>query len=269
MIASLRRCWSFSQANFQVIATYRVNFAMMTMAGLIAVVIQASLWQAVFVGSSSSTLAGFTLGEMIAYVLVARLISLLLNSRVEHEVAADIMRGDISAAIVRPVDYQAQKFFLGLPVMLSNVLFVGGPIVALSLLPLEMARPSAADFLPFLVSVCLSVGIAFAIDFMVGCAAFWTTNIWGLQMCRSAISGFFSGQVIPLSFFSGFLADLAYALPFRALVYTPLCILLGKYASGAELAWLLGQQLAWLLALLSLSRITWRAASARLEVLGG
>lgn len=269
MIGTLRRGWAFFQANLQTVATYRMNFLMMAAAGLIAIAIQVSLWRAVFAGSPSPVLAGFTLDEMTTYILTASLIALLLNHRVEHEVAADIMRGDIVTAMVRPIDYQVQKFFFGLPLVLANLAFVGVPIIALTVLPFDMPLPPARNVPLFLVSVSLSIGIAFAIDFMIGCAAFWTASIWGLQVCKSAIVFLFSGQAIPLSFFDGLLGALAQALPFRSLVYIPACILLGKYGGAADVTWLLAQQCAWLLVLLLLSRVLWRAAAMRLEVQGG
>lgn len=269
MITALRRCWPFFQANLQVVATYRANFLMMAAAGLIAIAIKTSLWHAVFAASLSPVLGGFTLDEITAYVVIASLIGLLLNHRVEHDVAADIMRGDIVAAMVRPVDYQAQKFFTCLPVIFANLIFVGGPIGAFMVLPFDLALPSANNVPPFLVSVVLSIGIAFAIDFIIGCVAFWTINIWGVQTCKAALAFLFSGQAIPLSFFDGLLAALAWVLPFRGLIHTPVCILLGKYDGAPELASLLAQQCGWLVCLLLLSRVVWRAASIRIEVQGG
>jgi ABC-2 type transport system permease protein len=52
------------------------------------------------------------------------------------------------------------------------------------------------------------------------------------------------------------------------MIYAPVMIYLGKY-QGAELAWVLLRQLAWVLILYGLGTLIWNRVTKRLVVLGG
>jgi ABC-2 type transport system permease protein len=79
---------------------------------------------------------------------------------------------------------------------------------------------------------------------------------------------FLSGMVLPLSFFPGWLRSVAHALPFAAILQTPVDVWLGKH-HGAGLVGVLALQLAWAVVLLALGRVALRAGARKLVVQGG
>jgi ABC-2 type transport system permease protein len=244
---------------------------MMTLVSAITLAIQLYLWRAIYDGRTDVSLGNFYLAEMTTYLLVGNLLRILLDSRVEHEVAAEVMHGDIAINFIRPLSYVALKFFTSLPVTITNLVFVAVPLLALFLLPLDLDLmwPRTGDFILFLISATLSFGTSFLINLLVGFASFWTTNIWGIQVLKTGVSNFFSGYLLPLSFLGGSVAVVAEALPFRGLIYSPLRILLGKYSGLGELLGIFGLQVLWLVVLWFLVHAVLRRATYRLEVLGG
>jgi ABC-type uncharacterized transport system permease subunit len=64
------------------------------------------------------------------------------------------------------------------------------------------------------------------------------------------------------------LAMIATLLPFRAVVFTPVWIYMGRL-EGRALVEALGLQLLWGLALLALGRALWRKAAPQLQIQGG
>ena len=87
-------------------------------------------------------------------------------------------------------------------------------------------------------------------------------------MLALTVSLFFSGMVLPLTFFPSWLRAIAHALPFASIVQTPIDVWLGKH-HGSSLVGILALQAAWALALLGLGRITLRFGARKLVVQGG
>jgi ABC-2 type transport system permease protein len=94
------------------------------------------------------------------------------------------------------------------------------------------------------------------------------TDIRGVVTVALSVSLFFSGMILPLTFFPGWLHAIALALPFAAIVQAPIDVWLGKH-DGLALAGILALQFAWALALLGLGRLTLRLGSRKLVVQGG
>jgi ABC-2 type transport system permease protein len=120
----------------------------------------------------------------------------------------------------------------------------------------------------FLVSLALAVVVSFGFRFLYNSAAFWLVDIRGVVTLSITVSVFFSGLVLPLSFFPTWLRGVAHALPFASALQTPIDIWLGKY-HGLGIAGVLALQVFWGLALLGLGRLSLRAGARKLVVQGG
>ena len=81
----------------------------------------------------------------------------------------------------------------------------------------------------FLVSLALAVVVSFGFRFLYNSAAFWITDVRGVTTLALTVSLFFSGMVLPLTFFPSWLRAIAHALPFASIVQTPIDVWLGKH----------------------------------------
>jgi ABC-2 type transport system permease protein len=269
MMRFLARYYLFSLHGLQAQLSYRAGFMLTIVTSGISLLAQMYLWRAIYGQQPGALLAGFSLDEMSTYLLVSNVLYLMLDNRVDHEIAADVMRGDIVVNFVRPLNYPVLKFFTSLPATITNLLFVGLPLCLAGALLFGLRLPAAGDFALFCLSAAMSLAIGFLINAMVGALAFVTTNIWGLQMMKSTLVGILSGYLIPLSFFGPGLQRIAALLPFQSMIYSPLSLFLGKYHGAAGAAAILGAQLCWVLLLALACAALWRALGARLDVLGG
>ena len=77
--------------------------------------------------------------------------------------------------------------------------------------------------------------MSFAIRFLVASTAFWLLDQSGVKVMSGAFAIFFSGMMLPLVLFPGWLGTLAQALPWASYVQVPADIWLGKH-TGADLA---------------------------------
>ena len=84
-------------------------------------------------------------------------------------------------------------------------------------------------------SLVLAVVVSFAIRFLVASTAFWLLDQSGVKVMSGAFAIFFSGMMLPLVLFPGWLGTLAQALPWASYVQVPADIWLGKH-TGTDLA---------------------------------
>ncbi|MOA51458.1 hypothetical protein D3C78_1746070 [compost metagenome] len=78
----------------------------------------------------------------------------------------------------------------------------------------------------------------------------------------------FSGVVVPIAFFPGWLSAIMQWLPFQAITYLPSSVFTGRTPSSEVLP-VFGLQIVWFAFLLIPIWLIWRAARKRLFVQGG
>lgn len=273
MISSLNKVFLkyslFVSNGFQVILGYRVNFFMTIASNALIMATKFFLWQAIYENRHDIVLGGFALPQMMTYVLITPLIELGMDTRVDAEITREVMKGEIAMHLIRPLNYFAFRFFNELPRIMSTTGFVVIPTYLVIFYLCESIRPEPVNVLLFLISLAFSFSINFSMSMFIGIIAFWTTNTWGLQLLRRSVVNFFSGQVIPLTFFSGRFGTIVNLLPFRAIVFSPMLIYMGKYHGMSELLRILGGQLIWAVILWLVVGLLWQRGVKRLVVLGG
>jgi ABC-2 type transport system permease protein len=185
------------------------------------------------------------------------------------EVARRVQTGDIATDLQRPLDFQAYWLAQDLGRAGYHALFRGVPPFLLGALVFDVRPPDdVAAALAFPLSVLLAVVVSFAFRFLFNLTAFWLLDYRGVGILAMVLSTFFSGQIVPIAFFPDWLATIAWALPFAAMVQAPIEVFLG-HAAGIELAGLLALQAFWALALLGAGRAVYAAGTRKLVVQGG
>ena len=109
---------------------------------------------------------------------------------------------------------------------------------------------------------------SFGFRFIYNSVAFWLLDFRGIVMLATTVAIFFSGMAIPIRFFPQALRDLCYALPFSAMIQTPVDVWLGK-REGLALLGVLALQLFWAVALLALGKLLLARATHKLVIQGG
>ena len=128
--------------------------------------------------------------------------------------------------------------------------------------------PSPLDAAAFMVSLVLAVVVSFGLRFVVASSAFWLLDASGARFLSGAFAIFFSGMMLPLVLFPGWLGTLAQTLPWSAIIQVPNDIWLGQY-DGWALLGALGFQVLWVVLLLGLCEGVLRAATRKVVVQGG
>jgi ABC-2 type transport system permease protein len=247
---------------------YRVESAIWFLYEVVPPLMMAAVWLAAY--QDQTTVAGFSLAEMLAYTVGVMILRTLITVHLEHGIDIEIRRGDLSNHLVRPfniwafwfVDSIGWKMFrnaLSIPVVLSCLFWFGSELGPLSV-PLER--------LPLLlISVLLGAVVCFFLKLCLGFTSFWTNDIIGTATLYEVVATILGGMLIPIALLPEGLQVVAWLLPIQAIYSVPLSILLGKSdGPGAWYGILL--QIGWIVVLWALALVLWRAGLRQYEAVG-
>ena len=213
-------------------------------------------------------LGGYDSSDAVTYVWLAQALIMTVYSFGWTELALRIRDGSIATDLSRPLDPQRYWLAFDLGRAPYHLIFRGVlPFVAGALV-FRLRYPGALDLIAFLVSIALAVVVSFGFRFLYNSAAFWLIDIRGVVTMSLTVSLFLSGMILPLALFPGWLRTIAHALPFAAIMQTPIDVWLGKH-HGPSLVGTLALQAVWAVVLLALGRCTLRLGTRKLEVQGG
>jgi ABC-2 type transport system permease protein len=267
MIRAARRYAPFALAGLHAVTQYRSTIVLSAITAAAATALQVFLWREVYAGGSAP--AGLPFAHLTSYIVLAQILGMLHTNRIDELIAGEVYRGDIAVSLVRPVNYAFSCLAVNLPTAAVGALLAGVPVLAGFSLFASLPVPTAANLGLFAVAVLLSVVLAFQINFLVGLAAFVTTNTWGIRTIKNALVAFLAGQIIPLALFPPDVLTVLRLLPFQGLIDSPLRLLLGGYDDGADAGRILAVQAGWVLLLSAIMTLAWRRSLRKVEVLGG
>lgn len=246
---------------------YSIWFWMELLVNIIAVVIFVAFWRAVY--STTATISGLTIDQTLNYILLAQLFKEAGQvSNAIYEIGAGLREGQITAALLRPLDYQASVYVQN-EIQLGVGLLLNIPLALFIWFVYGLTLPSdPVVWVAFVISMLLGHAVMFCFDWIVGCTAFYSTEIWGMSVVRHSIAMFFSGALIPLDLMPDWLRTIATILPFSQAVYLPVSLLSGiTPVSDMPRIWLM--QIVLLAGLFVLSRFIFNRSVRVITVQGG
>ena len=215
---------------------------------------------------------GYDSGDAVTYVWLGQALLMtiaLWGGGATDDLAERIRTGDIAIDLYRPVGLVQWYLASDLGRAAYHLLTRGLAPTVVGVVLFDVQLPaSTAAALCFALSVPLAVVVSFGIRFLVASSAFWLLDQSGVKVMSGAFAIFFSGMMLPLVLFPGWLGTIARALPWSAYVQVPADIWLGKRA-GADLALALGFQAMWAVILLICCQLVLRAATRKVVVQGG
>jgi ABC-2 type transport system permease protein len=225
------------------------------------------LWRAVY--ASGSVIGGLSWEDMQGYLLVSLFTSAVISGSSEFRVSRSIWTGNIAVELVRPVDYQKANFAITMGNGFAEGVLVAAIGLAFALFIGFTAPPAQPlTWLFFLVALAFSFVTKFLVVYIFGLFTFWTMGGMGMSWFRRGLTDFFSGALIPLAFFPGWLQTVAAALPFRAIVSTPAMIFI-EQLTPSQILVTFAVEAAWAVGLWYLARLVWHFAMQKLTVQGG
>jgi ABC-2 type transport system permease protein len=262
----VRLDWEIAKRGWRRYAAYPWATAAGVFTNTIFGFIQAYILLAVF--HTRAHVGTYDAADAVTYVWLAQALIMTVYAFGWTELALRIRDGSIATDLSRPLDPQRYWLAFDLGRAPYHLIFRGVLPFAVGALLFELHYPSPLDLVAFFASVVLAVVVSLGFRFLYNSAAFWLVDIRGVVTLSLTVSLFFSGMILPLTFFPSWLRTIAHALPFASIVQTPIDIWLGKH-HGPSLVGIIGVQAVWAVVLLGLGRVTLRFGSRKLVIQGG
>ncbi len=252
--------------------SYRISFYFFIIGSILGILVQYFLWKAIFQSSNKDIINGFTFNNMSTYIIISYLVSLLVNSIRTNEIYYDVTDGSIASNLIKPINYKTKILFTSIGSFSINFITLALPIwLVVNISNFIISGTLSFNIYNLLISMLstiLSFLINFLFSFSFSLLSFYTTYMWGLNMSKTAIIRFFSGEIIPIAFFPITVQSIMSFFPFASMNYTPVMIYLGKL-QGQDLLFALLNQIIWIIILFLFSEFFWNHAIKKLTLLGG
>lgn len=249
---------------------YRANFLLSMVSAVFPIFIQFFLWSSIYQGDVTQVINGYTFYQIIAYTVMASIISRLIRTGFEYDINDDIKNGGLNKYLVKPVDYFTYRLSCFLGQKLMQTLFL--LLVIAGVLMFLVIKFGFILTIPQVVLFILSLLLAFVLNFMifftVAMIAFWLFEIGFLFEAIRIIIIMLSGGIFPLDIFGDKAALILSYLPFKYTINFPVELLNGRLGSGKEIQGFM-LQLVWVVVFAFLSKLFWKAGNKRYVAVGG
>ena len=230
-------------------------------------IVEFFMWKAIFAVSGQEVIKGFTFNQIALYYLMSHIVMASTTTNADKKIAHLIRSGKLIRYLVKPIHYIVFSFCRHI---WKNILhFI--KYVPLLLIAGYILIPSVdfASLQPvfFLISVIFASLLMFAYVFSFGLISFWMKDYEGMYYFRKGFAGFFTGMLIPLTFFPLIFQKAFFYLPFQYMLYVPLQIFLGTYEFNQMIV-LIGMQAIWSVIFLGISLAIWKKASSKFMGVG-
>jgi ABC-2 type transport system permease protein len=244
---------------------YRAEFVVWLLSTNMPLVMLA-LWSAV---ARDGPVGRFGQKDFTAYFLAALVVRLMTGAWVIWEVNFEIRQGTLAYRLLRPIHplfaYACEniaamplRLVLSLPVALTLLLTVGADRVTRD--PLLLAL--------FPVTVIGAWLITFLAMSIIGALAFYVESAGSVFELWLGLFGVFSGYLVPLELFPGWVTTLARFLPFRYMLAFPVEMVIGMESRSRALSEF-GVQWLFVGALGAGAAGAWRLGLRRFAAFGG
>ena len=210
---------------------YRVNFLLEILSGIVSSLIIVFLWLAIYRSSSRGIIGGYSIEEMVTYLIGAGLINTFILTTAENpETSQSIHEGTLSNLLVKPISPYVIWFArdLGTKVFLFFVGLIGYTVVIFFFRKYLVFPSNSTYLVMFLISISLAGLLQFLVFEALSLLAFWVENTYGIRFTMRVIMEVVGGAIIPLSFFPSAIQKLFLMFPFHYFIYLPMKICLGK-----------------------------------------
>lgn len=193
---------------------YRSRFAITFIGQLVLPVI----FNSIFLFALSETETSIDRLALFQYVLLSNMLFTISFSNVENELSSDIRTSRLNYKLLAPQNTLLQYFLKSIINKFFLITIFYLPFLIIFSLIRRQNLSTLVQAVPLLL---ISVIVGYCLSIIIGIAAFWLTEIWGLSAVKNLALSLFSGALFPLSLLpENIYRSLAF-LPFPYVSYYP------------------------------------------------
>lgn len=273
----LKKYYPFFKASMMDLMAYKASLFTWLVVTFFQVLCTIFLWVAVYKNTTTVSMNGFTMQEMIVYQVFINIFTFVtFDNFTADSIFTEIKDGTIAMSFVKPISYRIRFIFTNLGSFMMLSLLFGLPCFTIAYLSFYLVGYISVSsvwvflchLLLFVIAQIIATMINDAISYIFGILCFYTTASFGLNQIRTVIISFLSGTFIPLTFFPGIFKDIVNILPFAGMAQNPVMIFLGMVDIKTSLG-MIAMSIGWLFVLELFGFLFFKQASKKVTIQGG
>ncbi len=229
--------------------------------------VEVFLWKSLFSASGQEVVNGFTFQSMTLYYFMAHVTMAVTSSNLDRMISYLVKTGKLIKFIIKPINFFHFSFIRNTWRSLIRAVLYIPPLIIAGYFLIPSIDFSYLQPHYYLISLILAGILKFNYIFMFGLFSFWLKANDGIRILRQGIAGFFTGMLIPLSFFPQPMQEIFKFLPFQYMLYVPVQIFLGNFNPN-QIHQMLGFQVIWTIIFMFITFALWKKAFAKFKGVG-
>lgn len=253
----MKKYWLVAQNTWDQTVAYRLSFVMWRFRIFLSLISTYFLWLTLL--PHGKLFANYDQATMLTYILGGSVTFAIVMSTRVSDVANDIIMGDLSNYLMRPINYIGYYFAKDIGDKGMNILFSLFEVSLFFLIvrPPFVIQTNILSILAFGISIILAILINFSMNMLLSFIGFFSSEAWAPRFIFFILLSFFAGTIFPLDILPRWLFIFLNSLPFSYLIYTPMKIYLGQLSLQSTLI-ALSVATFWSIALFILVQLLWR-----------
>jgi ABC-2 type transport system permease protein len=261
--------WAIAVRSFRRFSTYRIATVSggftNTVFGFILCGVYLTLWH------ERPGLGGYDVPDALTFVWLQQGLLMpigIFGATTTSELGERVRSGEIAVDLYRPTRLLLWWLSVDLGRAMFQLLVRGGAPLLVGTLVFDLRFPSRPlAWVAVAVGLVLAILVSFGIRYLVALSGFWIMDSRGMDQLALVLSCFFSGMILPLVVFPGWIGEFARATPWAATMQVPIDIWLDRNPGGIGSALLF--QLGWILVLLIGGQLVTSLATRKVVIQGG
>ncbi|MBD2441485.1 ABC-2 family transporter protein [Nostoc sp. FACHB-110] len=257
----LRKTWIFLSIYYAYMVEYRAELILWVLSGSLPIILMG-----VWIQAAQGGRFGLTSVDFARYFLTVFVVRQITVVWVIWEFEKEVLEGKLSPKLLQPIDPVWHHIASHLSERVARIPFAILLIVLFFLLyPQAVWLPNLSQILLFTLAVILAFILRFIIQYTFAVLAFWTERASALENLWFLFFLFLSGMVAPLNVFPEQVRNVVFFTPFPYLIDFPTSLLVGLPVNVVQGFMAM---IGWILLLLGVNRLLWRAGLKRYSGMG-
>jgi ABC-2 type transport system permease protein len=208
---------------------YRVTMLLSLITGPLVVLVNYFVWQAIYTGSGKAVLGGFTLDQMITYIVISQITWYLIWDDTEDELKNGVKEGTFTMYLLKPLSFMRFAFVkkIGHRTWAFFLEFI--PVILILGFMLSFQIYKNGNIFWYAATLLLGFVTLFLVNMLLGLLAFWFVRPNGIIWIYRMVGRFLYGGFLPLSIFPHSVQKVFFFLPFQFVNYVPAQAFIGRY----------------------------------------
>lgn len=249
--------WLVARNTWDEALTYRLNFTVWRLRVFLSLISTYFLWFTLL--PKGVSIATYNQETMLTYILGGSILYSVVMSTRGAGVVDDIVEGNLSNYLLRPLNYIFYYFSKDIGDKAMNILFSFIEISSVFILlrPPFFVQMNFLYLIPFIIAIFSAICINFYLNMILSFIGFFSSEAWAPRFIFYILLTFFAGSLFPLDIFPSPIYLFLRLLPFSYLLYAPMKMYLGQ-SSSVDILINLSISLSWTIILFFLVNWLWK-----------